>query len=108
MAEEPIENLNLPTIISNALHGTGVQTIGELKDFIRRHGCSGLRHVGISGWHNIAEKLYPYTSEDTDVRPVLEEILGKGKYCRILQKNCPADGNCNGCELYLVYQKFTL
>lgn len=104
---DSIEALELPTIIRNALLGKGIRTIGNLKNHIREHGRSGIRHIGRTGWYRVAEKLLPCTEEtDTELISVLRGILKEGKYCHILKKSCPTDANCSQCELSEVYGRF--
>ncbi|MGN0414872.1 MAG: hypothetical protein ACI4FX_05220 [Agathobacter sp.] len=102
-----IEMLGLPTITNNALHGAGVQTVGDLKKYIRIIGCGGIRNIGTSGWYNIAQAVRPYVREtETKVMSAIENVLADGKLCTILRKGCPADGNCPGCELHAVYERY--
>lgn len=102
-----IKMLGFPTITENALHGAGIQDIGDLKKYIRIFGCGGIRNIGTSGWYNIAQTIRLYTKEtETEVMSAIDKVLAEGKYCHIIQKGCPADGNCKKCELEEVYERF--
>lgn len=105
---DSIETLECPTLVRNALLGAGIQTVSDLKEYIREYGCSGIRRMGTAGWQSVAQTLMPYTGEaEVELLSVLRKILEKGRYCRILQKNCPTDGECNICELSEVYRRFS-
>ena len=105
---DKIEVLNIPTRVYNGLRRNLLETVGDLKNYIRKNGCTGIRNVGSAGWHTIVKALRPYV-DDSDEQLILAigEYISSAKHCSILQKACPVDGKCDECTLLFVFKEYS-
>lgn len=105
---DKIEVLNIPTRVYNRLRRNSLKTVGDLKNYIRKNGCTGLRNVGSAGWHTIVHELHPYVDDsDEQLISAIGEYISSAKHCSILQKSCPVNGKCNECSLSSIFNEYS-